>query len=441
VFERFPTEATYAYPFADVRDPAIALAELEAADLTPSGSPLALYVHVPYCVHLCHFCGFVRDAVSSPDELHELTGLVIAELGRVARHLGRRRLGAIFFGGGTASLLPIDAVEAILEAVTRLFAVEPDAERTFEGECLTLRRPGYLDGLARLGFERVSFGVQTMDPDARRILNLRPDRDALRALAIEARSRFAEVAIDFIVGWPAQTAAAATRDAEELVEAIPATTIEVFPFEPLDAEPTFLRALAEAGAPVLDTAQLQSTHRAAIEVLTGTGFARRGYTVFTRRTAPPPRVSYSACYYGWDDGGVIGVGRGAQSFVDGIMWGNALPRGAYRDAIVEGRLPVADLGRYRRFEREQVTWPRRGWIAADRCGSPADELIRHGYVRQAGDRLELTALGQEWVPAIIDHLMPAPQRRLKELISTERRRARGLAPIPLSSHREEPPGA
>jgi coproporphyrinogen III oxidase-like Fe-S oxidoreductase len=97
--------------------------------MTPDTSPLALYVHWPFCVSKCPYCDFnshVREAVNQVLWRDSL----LADLAHEAALLPGRRLGSIFFGGGTPSLMPPATVAAILDAAERHWGFEPGIEIT-----------------------------------------------------------------------------------------------------------------------------------------------------------------------------------------------------------------------------------------------------------------------------------------------------------------------
>ncbi len=178
-----------------------------------------------------------------------------------------------------------------------------------------------------------------------------------------------------------------------------------------------MRHLYNAGLQDLTTARLQELRRRLVARLEALSYRERGYTYFTRRVTPVSAVGYGSCYYGFDDGGVVGIGRGAQSFVDGAMWGNALDSHHWFDTIAKGRIPAASFAPYAPGEREAVNWPRRGRISRTHpwvAGEPdyAEKLVRlgeAGMIAEAGDDYVLTERGRDWVPSLLEFLMPTRQ--------------------------------
>ena len=179
--------------------------QLTPPQLTP---PLALYIHWPFCLAKCPYCDFnshVREAV--PERRFAL-GLS-RELAHEAAWLqqgGPRRLGSIFFGGGTPSLMQPDSVGALIEQACTLFEPEPDLEITLEANPTSVEG-GRLRGFRDAGVGRVSLGVQALDDEALRGLGRgHSATQAIAALEL-ARGLFGRVSFDLIYARPGQNLA------------------------------------------------------------------------------------------------------------------------------------------------------------------------------------------------------------------------------------------
>jgi oxygen-independent coproporphyrinogen-3 oxidase len=424
VFTDFPPETIYAYPNADEFGHEQALARLTAAPHRPLIGPTAVYIHVPFCLSLCHFCGFLKSTDIRKDTLTRYLETVKREIVLVADYLGARgtTIDAIYFGGGTASMLSSAQVATLIEELDRVFTIRSSAEWSFEGECRTLLKTGFLEDLAAMGFHRISYGVQTLDEGAREVLNLKPSVDDLASLAAQAGRMFEDVTVDFIFGWTGQTVDQVSADTQRLVQRIAPLSVEVFQFEKSDSSPHLLQALYRAGLRDPSVHELQAQRDVVARVLSESGYLPQGFTFFRRQDQQPsPRsTSYLGCFYGYDNANVLGFGRGAQSFYGGLMWAFGLTE-EHHEAVVEGgKFPVSVFGAYEDWEREAVSWPRRGWIdkfvvEAVRIPdyrSKLSVLEERGYVRDCGDRISLTSEGERWVPSLIFELLPDSQKRL-----------------------------
>lgn len=164
--------------------------------------PLALYVHWPFCVSKCPYCDFnshVRDVVDQAAWRKAL----LSDLRYEADALPGRRLGSIFFGGGTPSLMPPETVAAVIDAATSHWKSEPDIEITLEANPSSVEAARFAD-IARAGVNRVSLGLQALDDAALRFLGRAHDVTEGLAALDTAQAAFARVSFDLIYARPGQ---------------------------------------------------------------------------------------------------------------------------------------------------------------------------------------------------------------------------------------------
>lgn len=169
-------------------------------------SPLALYVHWPFCVSKCPYCDFNSHVRDGADQAAWRDAL-LADLAHEASLLPGRRLASIFFGGGTPSLMPPATVAAVIDAAVAAWAPAGDIEITLEANPSSVEAARFGD-LARAGVNRVSLGLQALDDAALRFLGRAHDAmEGLAALDIAQRA-FARVSFDLIYARPGQPIAA-----------------------------------------------------------------------------------------------------------------------------------------------------------------------------------------------------------------------------------------
>ena len=169
-------------------------------------APLALYVHWPFCVSKCPYCDFNSHVRESVDQDAWRTAM-LADLAHEAALLPGRKLGSIFFGGGTPSLMPPATVAAVIAAAERHWGFEPGIEITLEANPSSVEAARFAD-LAAAGVNRVSLGLQALDDAALRFLGRAHDvTEGLGALDT-AQSIFARVSFDLIYARPDQSLAA-----------------------------------------------------------------------------------------------------------------------------------------------------------------------------------------------------------------------------------------
>jgi len=178
----------------------------------PETQDLALYVHWPFCVSKCPYCDFNSHVRETVDQ-DRWRGALLADLAHEARELPGRRLGSIFFGGGTPSLMPPATVAALIEAAEAHWGFAPDVEITLEANPSSVEAARFAD-LAAAGVNRVSLGLQSLDDAALRFLGRAHDvAEGLAALETAQRV-FRRVSFDLIYALPGQSDAAWASELE-----------------------------------------------------------------------------------------------------------------------------------------------------------------------------------------------------------------------------------
>ena len=175
--------------------------------------PLAIYIHWPFCRSKCPYCDFnshVREAVDAA----RWTRALIADLDHQAALAPDREVGSIFFGGGTPSLMPPETVAALVARVHALWPVAPDLEVSLEANPNSAEAERFA-GFAEAGINRLSLGIQSLDPAALRFLGRGHDRDEAIAAIRLARDAFARYSFDLIYARPGQSAAAWETELDE----------------------------------------------------------------------------------------------------------------------------------------------------------------------------------------------------------------------------------
>ena len=274
---------------------------------------IALYVHFPFCLSICPYCDFDRQA-SGFDRIDVYLAAVERELGQYAA-LGER-VHSIFFGGGTPSLMQPAQVRRLLEAAGRVFRVEPEAEITLE--C----NPGDADlealrAFRACGVNRLSFGVQSLDDTMLRLLGRRHSSQAARQAVSWARQAgFGDqVNLDFMFGLPGQSLDHWQRTLEAAVALGPGH---------LSCYLLTLDEHVPMGRQVLrgHLALPPDERLAEMYSLTRSHLAAAGYQQYEiSNWAKPGHASRHHLTY-WRDGAWLGVGAGAASAYAGRRWKN-----------------------------------------------------------------------------------------------------------------------
>src|SRR5689334_5477820 len=220
--------------------PASALAALP-------GTPLGVYVHVPFCAAICGYCDFNRVVPGGDDDLAAYVRAALAEV-RLARRVlgdGAPNVQTVFFGGGTPTLLAPDLLGAILDEIRAAFGLSPGAEVTVEANPETVV-PAMLGTLRAAGFTRISLGMQSARGHVLAALDRRHTPGRAVAAAAEARAAgFEHVSLDLIYGTPGESDA----DWEASLEAALGAGVDHVSAYGLTVDPgTRLHARVRAGA-------------------------------------------------------------------------------------------------------------------------------------------------------------------------------------------------
>ncbi|WP_323991430.1 radical SAM family heme chaperone HemW [Nguyenibacter sp. L1] len=172
--------------------------------------PLALYIHWPFCLAKCPYCDFnshVRDTIPQARFAAALRRELAHEAARLNAD-GPRRLGSIFFGGGTPSLMDPDTVAALIADARALFPPQPgaDPEITLEANPTSVEA-GRLRAFRDAGVNRASLGVQSLDDTALHLLGRQHSASQAVAALELARGLFGRISFDLIYARPGQAPA------------------------------------------------------------------------------------------------------------------------------------------------------------------------------------------------------------------------------------------
>lgn len=179
--------------------------------------PLALYVHIPWCVRKCPYCDFNSHTSTSIPESNYLNAL-LEDLKQDLPLAQGRSVGSIFFGGGTPSLLSAGFYQRLLTEINALLSIQEQAEITLEAN------PGTLDferfaGFQAAGINRLSIGVQSFNPTHLHNLGrIHSDQEAIQAIQLAQQLGFGKLNLDLMHGLPQQTAVESLADIQQALE-------------------------------------------------------------------------------------------------------------------------------------------------------------------------------------------------------------------------------
>ncbi len=192
------------------------------SDAGRSRGPLSIYVHLPFCATRCPFCDCHATRVPSDggDIVERYLAVLAHEVVSWAsiRGLAERPVTTVHFGGGTPLALGTDAFGGVACALRDALGTHEGTEWALETTSRTLDADA-LDALDRLGFTRIHVGVQSLDPDQRRLLGRREPPATVIERIRACRERGWVVSADLLYGLPGQTSATLAGDIEQLAGA------------------------------------------------------------------------------------------------------------------------------------------------------------------------------------------------------------------------------
>jgi oxygen-independent coproporphyrinogen-3 oxidase len=272
--------------------------------------PLALYVHLPWCVRKCPYCDFNSHERSDALPEREYVDALVADLEAMLPAVWGRRVVSVFIGGGTPSLFSPGAIDRLLAAARARLALEPGAEVTLEANPGTAEA-GRFRGYRDAGVNRLSLGIQSFDDEKLRALGrIHSATEARRAIEM-AQASFDNVNLDLMYGLPGQTLEQARADFRQ---ALAFGTTHLSAYE-LTVEPnTVFYNRPPPGIPGHD---VSADMQLAVEELAGAaGFEHYETSAFAR---PRRRCRHNLNY--WEFGDYLGLGAGAHgklSFADRV---------------------------------------------------------------------------------------------------------------------------
>jgi oxygen-independent coproporphyrinogen-3 oxidase len=300
----------------------------------------SLYVHIPYCQAKCPYCDFNSYAAAAwpEDDYVRALGREFERRGAEAPFAGDP-IRTIFFGGGTPSLFAPESIGRILDAASRRFGIERDAEITLEAN------PGTVDsaklaGFRAAGINRLSFGAQSFNDRTLKFLGRIHTAEATRVAAKMAhRAGFTRLNLDLIFAVPGQTIGEVEND---IAEAAALEPDHISAYNLTFEEGTAFFADMKRGriTPLVSDAQ------AAMYSMVREEIPRRGYPMYeiSNYARPGGAARHNLTY--WRAQSYLGAGAGAHSFAlgqndYGRRWWNERAPGKYIEAALSDGKPEA----------------------------------------------------------------------------------------------------
>ena len=267
-----------------------------------------VYLHIPFCKSRCSYCDFATDIYRDSGSVERYVDALCKEITRIGSPA--TEIDTIYFGGGTPSLLSPEQVERILDAVKAKFYLQGDVEITMEMNPATVT-PESLSRYRSLGVDRASFGVQTFDDKALKLLARGHDaNDARATFAMLRAAGFDNVSFDLIAGLPGQTMAGWEANLAEAIELSP-EHISLYLLEIHQGTP-LAEQVRSGRQPTPDDELAAEMYEVMLDRLSAAGYRQYEISNFSR---PGFESRHNTKYWRLDP--VYGFGVSAHSF-DGI---------------------------------------------------------------------------------------------------------------------------
>ena len=238
--------------FVDAFDAAAHAAWLEKRAVGGIVRPLSLYVHLPFCASLCYFCACNKVITKDRRRSAQYLQYLERELALQSVHLsGSRRITQMHWGGGTPTFLADDELRALMQMLRTAFEFAPDGEYAIEVDPRAVGA-GTIGLLREIGFNRLSMGVQDIDPAVQRAVNrVQPLGMTARVMEDARAAGFKSVNIDLIYGLPKQSVEGFARTLDAIIALSP-DRIALYGYAHLPARFKPQRRILDADLPNAD---------------------------------------------------------------------------------------------------------------------------------------------------------------------------------------------
>ena len=400
------------------------LLTLPSHSITPADLPEiiapALYVHIPFCFHKCHYCDFYSITHQGEDRMERFVELMLAE----AELWGESRAGptpvprTIFLGGGTPTLLPPKLMRLLIDGLRSRLDLSQVDEWTCECNPATVRESYGRDYLAMLhdaGVNRLSFGAQSFDKADLKMLERHHDpADVPANLALAREAGFSRLNVDLIYAVPGQTLAGWQQTLETAI-GLGTEHLSCYGLTYEANTPMAVRKRMGSVLPTGEELELQMFHHTR-QRLAETG--RPAYEV-SNYSNLGAECRHNLAY--WRGESYIALGPSGASHVAGTRWKNRPHLGEWERAIEAGRLPATDVEKLSPQQRAGELAMLRLRLSAgiefadfaDRTGRDAridyaDQFERYGkagLIDVNDQRAKLTERGWDLADAIAGELL------------------------------------
>lgn len=343
-----------------------------------TGGGLGIYIHIPFCKQACHYCDFHFST-----SLKKKEGMLLAlekEIILRKNELKDAKVETIYFGGGTPSVLEVDEIKRLLDAIFRHYEVKDNPEITLEANPDDLSK-GKVIELSRSSINRLSIGIQSFFDEDLKLMNRAHSAEEAIICVTNAREYFNNLSLDLIYGIPNMDDARWLANIEKALSfKVPHISSYALTVEPKTA----LQDLIKKGlVDKVDDEQAKRQFHLLVERLEEEGFVNYEISNFGKHGY----FSKNNTAY-WQGKPYLGIGPSAHSF-DGIKRGwNVRNNSKYIAALHSNQLPIEYevLSKRDRYNEYVMTGLRTIWGVSLEKISAEFGAIFESYLKQQAEK-------------------------------------------------------
>lgn len=307
--------------------------------------PLSLYVHIPFCESVCYYCACNKVITKHHEKAAEYLRYIAREVELQVAHFGKgQNVSQLHLGGGTPTFLSDQEIEDLMAMIRRNFTLVPGGEYSVEVDPRTVT-PDRLRTLYRLGFNRLSFGVQDFDPAVQKAVHrVQPAAQVFKLVEAAREIGFESLNVDLIYGLPLQTPESFARTLAQVNELRPdRIALYAYAHLPSRFKPQRRIVAAELPSPGDKLAMLSSS----LDAFSDGGYVYVGMDHFA---LPDDALAVAKRqgrlhrnfqgYSTQPDCDLIALGVSAIGRIGATYSQNAKTLDEYYDALDQGRLPI-----------------------------------------------------------------------------------------------------
>ena len=377
----------------------------------PTLPPLALYIHIPWCVRKCPYCDFNSHTASPVLPEQEYVDALLADLDQDLHAVCGRELTSIFFGGGTPSLFSAEALGRLLKGVEQRIPFADDIEITLEANPGTFEQEKFV-AYRKLGINRLSIGIQSFQQEKLEALGrIHNGDEAVRAAGMARQAGFDNFNLDLMHGLPDQSLDDALSDLRQAI-ALKPTHISWYQ---LTLEPNTVFWNQPPVLPEDDT--LWDIQEAGQALLAEHGYAQYEVSAYAQAGRP---ARHNLNY--WSFGDFIGIGAGAHgklSHPDGRIvrtWKTRLPKDylnpaksfqAGEKSLSNDEMPFEFLMNALRLTAgvESRLYPERTGLSLETLAEGRRQAEQSGLLQVEPSRLAATERGQLFLNDLLQQFL------------------------------------